>query len=124
MKEGVGDDIDWDSIFEEQERDEWSNAETHEGRLSPWAKERMWRDFHKGVSVRDLSLKYGILPERVKAIVWQREYFWKDVYPKIGETGMRLGLQLEMEYATYYPFVDYGIDLSVMAEREKGIEIH
>ena len=73
--------------------------------------------------MRDLSLKFGILPERVKAILWQREYFWREVYPKIGETGVRLGLALEFTYTMHHPFIDYGLDLNWMAAREWGVEM-
>lgn len=31
------------------------------GRLSPFAKEQLYREYHKGTSVKDLSLKYGIM---------------------------------------------------------------
>ena len=36
---------------------------------------------------------------------------------------MRLALDREMMHATYYPFVDYGLDLKMMAECEKGIAL-
>lgn len=97
--------------------------EISEGRVSPWCKEQIYRDYHLGSSIRDLSLKNGLLPERIRAIIWQREYFWKEVYPKIGETGLRMGLELEYQYSDEYPFVDYGKDLNWMSDREKGVEI-
>ena len=31
------------------------------GRLSPFAKEILYREYQKGMTVKDLSLKYGIL---------------------------------------------------------------
>ena len=36
---------------------------------------------------------------------------------------MRLAMEAEMMYASEFPFVDYGIDLEVMAEMEKGVRI-
>ena len=42
----------------------------YEGRLSPFVKEKMYREYLLGKSVKDLSLKYGILHQRVKAIVF------------------------------------------------------
>jgi hypothetical protein len=95
-----------------------------EGRVSPWCKEHIYRDWHLGATIRDMSLKYGLLPERIRAIVWQREYFWKEIYPKVGETGLRLGLELEFVYALDYPFVDYGKDLQHMVDRERGAETY
>ncbi len=40
------------------------------GRMSPIAKEELYKSYLLGTSVKDLSLKYGILPQRVKAIVF------------------------------------------------------
>lgn len=36
---------------------------------------------------------------------------------------MRLSLEREILYASEFPFVDYGIDLTLMSEMEKGIEL-
>ena len=68
-------------------------------------------------------MKYGILPQRVKAIVFQKHLYWEEVYPRLGETHMRMAMEFEMLYAKEFPFVDYGIDLEVMAAMEKGIRI-
>ena len=40
------------------------------GRMSPVAKEELYLNYKKGMTIKDLSLKYGILPQRVKAIVF------------------------------------------------------
>lgn len=95
--------------------------EENKGRLSPYAKESIWNDFHEGMSVRDISLKYGILPERTKAVVWQRENYWKEIYPKIGETGLRLGMMLETGYLEDFTYCDYGLDLDSLSGKEQGI---
>ena len=92
----------------------------YHGRLSPWAKERLYLEYYKGTSIHDLSLKYGILHQRVKAIIFQKFLYWHEVYPKMGETHMRLAIEREVLYASEYPFMDYGCDLSIMAELEKG----
>jgi hypothetical protein len=93
------------------------------GRLSPFAKEQLYREYHKGMSVKDLSLKYGILHQRVKAIIFQKHLYWEEVYPKLGESHMRLALEREALYASEFPFVEYGCDLQAMAELEKGIRV-
>jgi hypothetical protein len=41
----------------------------------------------------------------------------------MGETHMRLAAEREAHYASEYPFVEYGVDLHVMAEYEKGVKI-
>jgi hypothetical protein len=89
--------------------------------MSPVAKEELYLNYMKGMTIKDLSLKYGALPQRVKAIIFQRHLYWTQVYPKLGETHMRLAMERELLYATDFPFVDYGIDLRLMADMEKGI---
>lgn len=72
---------------------------SYHGRMSPVAKEELYQNYQKGMTIKDLSLKYGILPQRVKAIVFQRHLYWNEVYPKLGETHMRLALERELFYA-------------------------
>lgn len=36
---------------------------------------------------------------------------------------MRLALEREAIYAKDYPFVEYGLDLQIMGELEKGIKV-
>ena len=40
------------------------------GRMSPAAKEKIFRDYQAGQTVKDLSLKYGCLQQRIKAIIF------------------------------------------------------
>lgn len=91
------------------------------GRLSPHARESIYELYKEGWSVNDLSFKFGILPERTKAVIWMRRYFYDEVAPVLDRTFWRLGLEKEIIYAVKYPFVDYGLDLSLMALLEKGI---
>jgi hypothetical protein len=102
---------------------EMNEAETNINfpRMSPWGKHRVYKDYKKGMNIRDISLKYGILPERACAIIWQKEYFFKVVYPKCGETPFRLGLNMELEYGEKYGFQDYGIDIQALAMHEQGV---
>jgi hypothetical protein len=93
------------------------------GRVSPWCKEEIYRNYLEGWTVKDLSYKYGILPERVKAIVWLRDLFWKEFYPKIGESGLRRRLESGFEYAKQFGYIDYGKDLEQMAKREQGMRL-
>jgi len=93
---------------------------TYCGRMSPFSKEMLFREYQKGMTIKDLSLKYGILQQRVKAIIYQKFLYWNEVYPRLGETHMRLAIEREALYAAEYPFLEYGQDLDVMAELEKG----
>lgn len=50
---------------------DWDDMETaFNGRMSPFAKELVYRSYLKGATVKDLSLKFGILAQRVKAIIY------------------------------------------------------
>ena len=42
-------------------QDPESFARAYHGRMSPFVKERIYRDYHSGISIKNLSLKYGIL---------------------------------------------------------------
>lgn len=63
------------------------------------------------------------MPQRVKAIVYQKHLYWEEVYPRLGETHMRLAFEQELMYASEFPFVDYGIDLELMSKLEKGMRL-
>ncbi len=93
------------------------------GRVSPWCKEDIYRLYLEGWTVKDLSYKYGLLPERVKLIVYLRDLFWREIYPRIGESGLRRRMENGMEYAKRFAYIDYGKDLHLMAEREQGINV-
>lgn len=95
----------------------------YNGRMSPFIKEKIYREYLAGKSVKDLSLKYGILQERVKAMVFQKHLYWEEVYPKMGETHMRLSIEREAIYGAEFPFIEYGQDLHVMAAVEKGVKV-
>ena len=76
-----------------------------------------------GATVKDLSLRFGIYPARVKAIVYQKHLYWNEVYPRVGETAMRLALECELTYASEYPFLEYGQDIKGMAKLEQGVYV-
>lgn len=42
----------------------------------------------------------------------------------MGETHQRLAMEREILYASDFPFVDYGVDLTLMSEMEKGIRMN
>eukprot|EP00358_Blepharisma_japonicum_P001985 CAMPEP_0202949850 /NCGR_PEP_ID=MMETSP1395-20130829/16678_1 /ASSEMBLY_ACC=CAM_ASM_000871 /TAXON_ID=5961 /ORGANISM="Blepharisma japonicum, Strain Stock R1072" /LENGTH=307 /DNA_ID=CAMNT_0049653241 /DNA_START=311 /DNA_END=1231 /DNA_ORIENTATION=+ len=92
-------------------------------RLSPQAKEAIYNLYNEGWTVKDLSFKYGILPDRVKAVVWCKRYFYEEVAPNVDRTTWRLGLEREFLYASKYPFQDYGIDINYMAALERGFPV-
>ena len=121
--------VDWEAEFIkfQKEKDfllENKAQETrYNPRLSPTTKERIYRLYLKGATPKELSNRFGIFPDRVKAIVFQKHLYWEEVYPRLGETHMRLAMEMEAHYAAEHPFLNYGIDLADMAEMEKGIMV-
>lgn len=93
------------------------------GRVSPWAKEEILRLHLDGWSIRDISLRYGIIPERVKAIIWCRKTFYDEVFPRIELSTVKLGLEREMVYGERYPWIDFGKDIEIMVQRERGVPV-
>jgi len=91
------------------------------GRVSPYAKEEIFRLYKEGWSIRDLSLRFGLLPERLKFIIWAKQYFYDEIMPNVSATTVRLALEREMLYSYYFPWVDYGLDLEDLAQRENGL---
>jgi hypothetical protein len=115
---------DFDKLeFQEEDKMNTQEEKKTKGRVSPWCKEEIYRNYLEGWTVKDLSYKYGLLPERVKAIVFLRDLFWREFYPKIGESGLRRRLEQGFEHAKQFGYTDYGKDLEAMAEREQGIRL-
>jgi hypothetical protein len=112
---------DYNSLSPELEDQIEKESKKIVGRVSPWCKEEIYRSYLEGWTVKDLSYKYGLLPERVKVIVWMRDLFWREIYPKIGETGLRIRMEEGLRYAKRFAYIDYGKDLQHMAEREQGV---
>lgn len=121
-EELMNDDEGLDQQLLNAEEDIIDSSENHFGRLSPHAREEIYEFYNNGWSVKDISLKYGIMPARTVAIIWCRRYFYDVVAPLFGRTFWRLGIEREFSYAQEYPFVDYGIDVEIMAHFDKGLD--
>jgi len=89
-------------------------------RMSPWAKQRVYLDYQKGMNLRDISLKYAITHKRAAAIIYQKELFFKIMYPKLGETYARFAMDIERQYGEEFGFTDYGVDLEELSLHEQG----
>ena len=59
-----------DSLLRDELRHRDRTSTPLMGRMSPVAKEDLYRSYQSGATIKDLSLKYGIFPERVKAIIY------------------------------------------------------
>ncbi len=59
----------------------------------------------------------------VKYIIheFNNRYYYDEILPRIDLQTVALGLEREKMYNEWFPFVDYGIDLEDLHDREKGI---
>lgn len=87
--------------------------------LSLPAKFEMHQNYQDGWSVRELSLKFGCHPARVKAVVWLVQNFLEDHMPRMRANEIFRLMDLEMSAEQFEP-VEYGVDLALLAEAEKG----
>lgn len=67
--------------------------------LSPKAKNDIYKLYLQGWSVKDLSVRYGIIPERVKAIVWLETKFYFEILPNVSMETVKRAMDLENSYS-------------------------
>jgi hypothetical protein len=48
-------------------------------RLSGQARLNIYQLYNKGTSIRDICLRFGIAPQRAKAVIWCQQYFFESV---------------------------------------------
>lgn len=90
--------------------------------LSFEAREDLYQRYLDGTSLQDLSLKYGILPETAKELVCERYIYWNMIFPKIGPLRHRK-LIAAAERNPQLRFLDYGLDLQELANREYDVPL-
>lgn len=88
-------------------------------RLSLPAKVEMYADYIAGYSIRELSIKFGALPTRVKTIVWFMQEFFEDHLPRMTSNMLFRLIESELEEDNGQ-VVDYGVDLRELAMANKG----
>ncbi|KAM3137197.1 hypothetical protein pb186bvf_010743 [Paramecium bursaria] len=107
--------------LDQLDEDDEDDIETeHAQRLSFRAKFELFDLFNNGWTIRDLSLRYGILPDRVKAIVYQKRYFFDELLPHLDYEMVRDLMNYEYTYEQSNGSVDYGVDLETLQDKEFG----
>lgn len=76
--------------------------------------------FNQGWTVRDLSVRFGIMPNRVKAIVYQKRYFFNQILPNTDATFIQHCMQIEKKIDRLYGALQYGVDLKRMTRESFG----
>lgn len=97
-----------------------SDDEQYKPRLSLRAKMEMFDLHNTGWSVRDLSLRFGAMPSRVKAVIYQWKYFYDEIFPSIDIKEFSSLLMMEREYERMHEVCDYGIDLDEYQKFNQG----
>lgn len=71
----------------------------------------MYDLYIQGWTVRDISRRFGILPERAKFHIWCRARLFSEFLPRFGLKFLFEATEREMEAAEAYGTLDYGLDL-------------
>lgn len=96
-------------------RNDLTNRRRHTaGRLSPQAMDTIYECYLQGWTVRDISKRFGILPERTKFCIWARAQLYDEFLPKYGWKYYYDALETELSIGEEYGYVDYGLDLDVI----------
>eukprot|EP01017_Pseudomicrothorax_dubius_P046764 TRINITY_DN8288_c0_g1_i3.p1 TRINITY_DN8288_c0_g1~~TRINITY_DN8288_c0_g1_i3.p1 ORF type:complete len:433 (+),score=96.28 TRINITY_DN8288_c0_g1_i3:55-1353(+) len=117
LQDGVTGPYDWS----EKQEDTGLDSVSASYRLSPNARAQIYQMYLEGWTVRDLSIRFGILPERVKAVVWLNQHWTEEILPNADLKSIRMGIRMEIESIEHTSFVDYGLDLAEMEARERGV---
>ncbi|EAR94450.1 hypothetical protein TTHERM_00046550 (macronuclear) [Tetrahymena thermophila SB210] len=105
----------------ENEKDPFEEDDTEDGRLSCKARDDIYELYQKGWSIKDICTRYGIVPERAKAVIWMCEKYYFQILPKADALAIHMAQEMEEEWEEENGWQDYGIDLEELAEREKGM---
>lgn len=119
-----------DEFYDEEEdlddfgndEDMWADSMEDGLRMSPRACEKIYELYTEGWTVRDLSKRFGILPNRVKFIVWSRAQLYTEILPRMGFQHFLNCMEYENEYENEHGYIDYGLDLPEMAEDDNFVE--
>lgn len=110
--------------LDSQERDIDDEEGLNAPKFSLDAKFDLFENYLKGESIRNLSLKYGILPLRVRCIIWKFQYFVEHILPNASLETIKMAIFIEKEIIEKeVPTVDYGLDLEFMANEQMGVEL-
>lgn len=88
--------------------------------LSFRAKLGVFKCYLEGWNVREISVRYGILPNRVKAIVWSLQHFLEEYLPNLDTNELISLMMLEALPNPDVRYVDYGLDTEIMSLEQEG----
>lgn len=117
--------IRWDKLYPGEVEDGSGDSEPWplivHPKLSPEAKDEIYKLHLQGWSVRDLSVRFGIMPRRVKAIIWMTQTFYDEYLPRMSIEDVRTLARVMPQF--YRNTVDYGLDLQYMSEAKQGVPL-
>ena len=89
-------------------------------RLSGQARLNIYMLYNKGHSIKDICQRFGIAPQRAKAVVWIQQYYFECVLPRISHDIAMMGIILDTEISKYTGTQDYGLDLDWLSSEVNG----
>ena len=87
--------------------------------LSPASIQKIYELYMQGWNVRDISKRFGILPNRTKFHIWTRARLFDEAIPKHGPEYHLSGIILDEKKAAQTGVADYGIDIPNMVAKKK-----
>ena len=92
--------------------------------LSLRSKIEVYRLYLEGWSIKDLCMRFGISPQRVKLTIWNFQYFIEDVLPFSTPEQVIESIYLELNPPEDVEAVDYGLDLELLHKFQAGHEVN
>lgn len=114
--------INEEMIIDEPEAEPDYLEEISATRLSPNVTFKIYQLYTEGWSVRELSKRFGILPNRVKFIVWSKAQLFMEVLPRLGFDHFRKCMDFEIQYGKEFGFTEYGLDLAELSDDGRFME--
>ncbi len=66
--------------------------------ISPQVMDSIYDLYLQGWTVRDISRRYGILPQRAKFYIWSRAKFYNEALPKYGVKYLLVANRLQEDF--------------------------
>lgn len=86
----------------------------HSQRLSAAARLNIYKLYLEGKTIGEICTRFGIVPERAKAVVFMQQNYFEAVVPRIDAQTVVAGLELDTMVGTYTGTMDYGLDLEAL----------
>jgi len=85
-------------ISQNQRIDVLNKMKEKGNRCSPMCRDEILKLYLEGWSIKDLVNRFGMLPARIKAIIWMRHKLYFEIMPLMNYQWLRQSLVAEQQY--------------------------